>query len=147
MSLREHKIAGMEPPVGRLASVSLDCSDAETLAAFYAALLGLPEATARPDRSLIVLADGSLALTLVQVADHSPPDWPDGPQRQQVHLDIWVPALDPAVDAAVALGANLARTQPRPAVWRVLLDPAGHPFCLTTHAFCLTRADRLPCSR
>ena len=40
--------------------------------------------------------------------------------------------LDDAVEQAVALGARLADHQAQPAMWRVLIDPAGHPFCLTT---------------
>ncbi|MCR6704763.1 MAG: hypothetical protein NVV66_18580, partial [Cellulomonas sp.] len=39
----------------------------------------------------------------------------------------------PPVERAVALGARLADPQPDPR-WRVLLDPAGHPFCITTVA-------------
>jgi hypothetical protein len=35
------------------------------------------------------------------------------------------------VKRAVALGARPADPQPDPR-WKVLLDPAGHPFCLTT---------------
>ena len=37
--------------------------------------------------------------------------------------------LDSAVADAIALGASLAPVQPNDNV-RVLLDPAGHPFCL-----------------
>jgi hypothetical protein len=37
--------------------------------------------------------------------------------------------LETAVDAAIALGATRAASQPQDDV-RVLLDPAGHPFCL-----------------
>jgi Glyoxalase-like domain len=37
--------------------------------------------------------------------------------------------LDAAVADAVALGARVAAFQPQDNV-RVLLDPAGHPFCL-----------------
>jgi hypothetical protein len=37
--------------------------------------------------------------------------------------------LDAAVAEAVALGASLATAQPQENV-PVLLDPAGHPFCL-----------------
>ena len=37
--------------------------------------------------------------------------------------------LDAAVSDAVAAGARLAEFQPQDDV-RVLLDPAGHPFCL-----------------
>jgi Glyoxalase-like domain len=61
----------------------------------------------------------------------SPPSWPEGPQHQQLHLDFAVEELDRATDAAVALGATPASHQPAPEQWRVLLDPVGHPFCLT----------------
>lgn len=40
--------------------------------------------------------------------------------------------LSRAVMQAVNLGATEAQHQPMPEVWRVLIDPAGHPFCLTT---------------
>ena len=40
--------------------------------------------------------------------------------------------LPAAVADAVRLGATEAAHQPMPDVWRVLVDPAGHPFCLTT---------------
>ena len=49
-----------------------------------------------------------------------------------MHLDIAVEDLDTAVASALALGAQQAQHQPAPDAWRVLLDPAGHPFCLTT---------------
>jgi hypothetical protein len=35
------------------------------------------------------------------------------------------------VDMAVNHGARVSEFQPDPR-WRVMLDPAGHPFCLTT---------------
>jgi hypothetical protein len=34
------------------------------------------------------------------------------------------------VAEAIRLGARQADQQPRPRRWRVMLDPAGHPFCL-----------------
>ena len=46
-----------------------------------------------------------------------------------MHLDIEVTDLDAAAADAVALGARVADFQPQDNV-RVLLDPAGHPFCL-----------------
>jgi len=46
-----------------------------------------------------------------------------------LHLDIQVDDLDAAVEHAVAAGARLADHQPQERV-RVMLDPAGHPFCL-----------------
>lgn len=46
-----------------------------------------------------------------------------------MHLDVEVDELDAAVADAIALGASVAEYQPQENV-RVLLDPAGHPFCL-----------------
>jgi hypothetical protein len=48
-----------------------------------------------------------------------------------LHLDFEVTDLDEAVARALALGAELPEHQPQEDV-RVLLDPAGHPFCLYT---------------
>jgi hypothetical protein len=45
--------------------------------------------------------------------------------------DIAVDDLAAAVADALALGATLAEFQPQEDV-RVLLDRAGHPFCLST---------------
>lgn len=53
----------------------------------------------------------------------------DGEQRPMMHFDFQVGDLDSAVAEAVAPGATVATAQPQENV-RVLLDPAGHPFCL-----------------
>jgi hypothetical protein len=52
-----------------------------------------------------------------------------GEQQIMTHIDIAVEDLEAAVAWAVAAGATLAPHQPQQQV-RVLLDPAGHPFCL-----------------
>ena len=59
------------------------------------------------------------------------PVWPpeEGQQRPMMHFDFQVGDLDDAVEEAVALGATLSTHQPQDNV-RVLVDPAGHPFCL-----------------
>ncbi len=45
------------------------------------------------------------------------------------HIDIAVEDLEQAVAWAQEKGAELAPHQPQERV-RVMLDPAGHPFCL-----------------
>lgn len=62
---------------------------------------------------------------------HTPPAWPSvsGVQQIMAHLDIAVRDLDGAVTLAVDVGATLVDYQPQDDV-RVMLDPAGHPFCL-----------------
>jgi len=124
--------ADRRPPVGKLASISIDCADPAVLAAFYSDLLGLRRVFTTDDESIIALSDGAVALTLMRVADHTPPTWPEAGRPQQMHLDVSVTGLEHAVAAAAALGATPATHQSHPALWRVLLDPAGHPFCLTT---------------
>ena len=119
-------------PVGRLAATSIDCADPAELADFYGALLGMHRLVESPDGGVIAITDGAQTLVMMRVEDHVPPTWPGPPQRQQMHLDISVTDLDDAVQRAVALGARLADHQAGPTMWRVLLDPAGHPFCLTT---------------
>ena len=73
------------------------------------------------------------ALSFQLEADHVPPIWPQGPgdQQMQLHLDIRVEDLVAATGFAQSLGARVAEFQPQDDV-RVLLDPAGHPFCLFT---------------
>jgi hypothetical protein len=46
-----------------------------------------------------------------------------------LHLDLEVDDLDAAVSYALECGAELPDFQPQEKV-RVMLDPAGHPFCL-----------------
>jgi hypothetical protein len=47
-------------------------------------------------------------------------------------LDLAVDDLDESEGRALAIGAVKADAQPNPDLWRVLVDPAGHPFCITT---------------
>ncbi len=63
------------------------------------------------------------------------PVWPAQPGKPVAtqHLDIHVDDLAKATDWALACSATLAEHQPNDDV-RVLIDPAGHPFCLFTEA-------------
>jgi hypothetical protein len=52
-----------------------------------------------------------------------------------LHFEILVDDLDAAVARTVELGGSAAPHQPPdrdPSRIRVMLDPAGHPFCLYT---------------
>ncbi len=56
-----------------------------------------------------------------------------GEPGMQMHLDIWVEDLERGVAWALACGATQAEEQPATrdlTRLRVMLDPAGHPFCL-----------------
>jgi catechol 2,3-dioxygenase-like lactoylglutathione lyase family enzyme len=114
-----------------LGSVSIDCPDPHELATFYASLLGVEIALEGEDYASIQLGD--VWINLLGVEDFTPPTWPSSASPQQVHLDFAVDDLDAAQRAALDAGARLADVQPEPEQWRVLLDPVGHPFCLTTN--------------
>lgn len=121
-----------QKPVGRLGATSIDCPDPGALADFYAQLLGMARIVERPDGSVVAIGDGAAVLAFLRVDDYTAPTWPEPGQSQQMHLDISVTDLDEAVAAAERLGARPAAHQPQPDGWRVMVDPAGHPFCLTT---------------
>lgn len=106
--------------------VSLDCPVPAELAAFYRELLG-GRIRWQSENSVGVQAPGIL-LVAQRVANYRPPGWPGS---SLVHLDLTANQVDEAAERAVALGAVIADFQPDPR-WRVLLDPAGHPFCITT---------------
>lgn len=121
----------MTSRIAPLAAISIDCPDPDVLAPFYKALLGLEEAFAAPDRSVIALSGAGPVLTLMRVQEYQPPTWPNGPQFQQMHLDLAAGDLDRDVAAAIAIGAREADFQAAPDLWRVMLDPVGHLFCLS----------------
>ena len=109
----------------------LDAPDAAGLASFYAALLGWPVAKQEGGEAAIAVPGTSSYLAFQSEPAYVPPVWPAaaGHQQMMLHLDIAVDDLPGAVAEAVGLGATVAEYQPEDDV-RVLLDPAGHPFCL-----------------
>jgi hypothetical protein len=113
----------------RLAAVSLDCADPVALAEFYARLTGFEITYSSDDFAALA---GEIYLTTQRVEGYRPPTWPESERAKQIHLDFATDDLDGAQQIAVGLGATVADDQPRPDDWRVLIDPAGHPFCLTT---------------
>jgi hypothetical protein len=110
---------------------ALEAPDPTGLATFYSKLLDWPICHEEPDTVILAAPEGSIYIVFQQATDYRAPTWPpaEGEQRPMMHFDFQVGDLDAAVDEAVALGASLAPAQPQENV-RVLLDPAGHPFCL-----------------
>jgi catechol 2,3-dioxygenase-like lactoylglutathione lyase family enzyme len=130
------------PPRMDITSVTISAPAPRELAAFYARMLGWPVAVEEPARPGSPPEDGwaqlhppagkiGPTLNIEYEAQYTPPVWPSEPGKQHitVHLDIAVDNLDTAVAWATEAGAILAGYQPQENV-RVMLDPAGHPFCL-----------------
>jgi len=117
----------MSTPAARLAMVTLDCADPEEAATFWSALLGWEIAHSEKDYAM--LNGPGHALGFGRVEGYAAPAWPNERGSKQFHFDLAVADLDAAQERAVELGAAVADPQPGE-TWRVLLDPAGHPFCL-----------------
>ncbi|CAM4405394.1 VOC family protein [Nocardia ninae] len=115
--------------IARLAAISLDSDDPVMLGRFYRELLDLE--VSYESAELVVLRTKGVAITIERINNYLAPDWPNDKTPKQMHLDLFVADLDESEAAAVALGASKPDTQPAPGKWRVLLDPSGHPFCLT----------------
>jgi hypothetical protein len=118
------------PAIARLAAISLDTPDPAGLARFYQQLLDLEMTFAT--ENFVALRGARVLLTVQRVDDHLRAEWPTGTVPKQIHLELAVDDLDVAEQQAVAIGAVKAVVQPSPDGWRVLIDPAGHPFCITT---------------
>lgn len=115
--------------IARLAAVSIDAADPRPVAEFYRRLLELETAFETDD--FVALKGAAVLITVQRVADHVVPDWPAASVPKQVHLELAVDDLDAAERLALSLGAVRPEEQPAPEKWVVLVDPAGHPFCLT----------------
>jgi predicted enzyme related to lactoylglutathione lyase len=119
--------------------VCLDCADAEEMARFYGELLGW-EITARDGEGNVAWIltrdpDGGRNLSFQAEPWYERPVWPEAPgaPTKMLHFEMGVDDLDAAVAYAVELGATVAAPQPADrdqSRLRVMLDPAGHPFCL-----------------
>lgn len=121
-----------QPETTAVASVgmfTIDCADPKPLLEFYSEFLGMT--IAYQDENVGMLTGGNgPAIGFGKVDHYHPPAWPDDASDKQFHLDLKVEDVDAAAKAAVELGATQPDHQPGE-TWRVLLDPAGHPFCLT----------------
>jgi predicted enzyme related to lactoylglutathione lyase len=113
------------------AGPSIDCPDLAALVDFYVKLTGWQK-TWESEEFTQISPDGKPynGLAFQKVENYRAPEWPGQDRPQQFHVDFFVADLDKAQQEAIEIGAVLAEPQPTPDRWRVLLDPAGHPFCL-----------------
>ncbi|WP_327153556.1 VOC family protein [Streptomyces tubercidicus] len=118
-------------PTFRYSAVTFDCPDPAELARFYSEILGLPVILST-DHFVLLAQEGAAGLGFNYLADYRRPTWPDSSQEKQAHIELGVDDLDAAQTHLLSLGATKPEFQPDPDRWRVLLDPAGHPFCIST---------------
>jgi len=119
----------------KMYAFTIDCKDPHELAKFYAALMRW-EVVFSDEEYAVVGAPGAQqgaypGITFQQNLDYKPPVWPGAAEAQQqmAHLDFAVNDLEKAVGHAIHCGATIADEQFSDD-WKVMFDPAGHPFCL-----------------
>lgn len=128
-----------------LLHTAIDAQGCRRLAEFYRELLGLhyrdgeePPTDGRPDDAdwLVLLDDGgNRVITVQEKRETTPPTWPSEQVPMQMHMDFKVPTVEELErhrERAETLGARLLndRSRDEEEPLYVLVDPAGHPFCL-----------------
>ncbi|MCM0745635.1 VOC family protein [Clostridioides difficile] len=119
----------------KMYSFTMDCKDPHELAKFYAALLNWEIAFYNEEYACVGAPETNQGtypgITFQRNSEYKPPMWPEKPESQQqmAHMDFAVNDLEEAVQYAIHCGATIAEEQFTDD-WRVMIDPAGHPFCL-----------------
>jgi predicted nuclease with RNAse H fold len=134
-------------PAASLGGVCLDCGPDHfaAMVRLYGRLLGRSVAAGCADPATCThdgdhwahLPDsgGGATINVQSETWYEPPVWPERPGHpsKMAHLELAVTDVGEAVAVALAAGATEAAPQPAdrdPDRLRVMLDPAGHPFCL-----------------
>ena len=114
-----------------LAAVIVDCRDAAPMLTFYQAACG--GKIVRRDDGLVWLKVSGVRVMFRELANYQPPTWPSSDVPMQIHLDFFADDLDETEALLRQLGATTPDYQPhREDGLVVMLDPAGHPFCIGT---------------
>jgi len=118
--------------ISSIIGIAFDCPNADELADFYVKLSGWNKEISGDEWAGIRTPQGML-LVFQTVENYVPPVWPwkDGKQQQMAHIDFKVDDLREAEKHALKYGAKKAEIQYYDTS-TVMLDPAGHPFCLST---------------
>ena len=94
--------------------IVFDARDIEAESRFWAGLLG--GLVHRDEQWHSIVVDGEWVMGVQLAPNQVTPDWPSGPQQQQVHLDLHVDDLEAAERLAVELGGHLLQT-PKQSGW------------------------------
>jgi hypothetical protein len=123
---------GGSAPLVELAAITIDCGDPAPMAAFYAAAFAA-EVSHADDTGAWIHISADLLVLVRTVDDYQPPAWPATDIPLQMHFEMWVDDIEEAETRLRELGATTPDFQPlREHGNLVMLDPAGHPFCIGT---------------
>ena len=111
-----------------LGMITVDTTDAESLARWWAERLGAT-VQATNDGWFVVLEGGGLPTLLAFQKVEDPT-----PGKNRIHLDLGTEDLEAEAEALVAAGATLiARREESGFAWITLADPDGNQFCIARH--------------
>ncbi|ADD41602.1 VOC family protein [Stackebrandtia nassauensis] len=121
--LAENLGIAVDDAAPQLTEIGIDAMDIPAVKPFWRELLGYAD----DDEVGLVDPRGLGAPVWFQQMDEP------RPQRNRIHLDVWVPhdAAQARIDAAVAAGGRLLSDAEAPAFW-VLADPEGNEACVCT---------------
>ncbi|MGI8403475.1 MAG: VOC family protein [Thermomicrobiales bacterium] len=115
----------------RVLEVVIDCPgpDPRPLRDFYQQLTGFTAEDFEPGYNPLLTSPAGCGLGFQPVEDYRPPTWPTQERGQQIHLEFVTEDIAAAVAYAESIGATRAPAPPEDD-FTVMLDPAGHPFCI-----------------
>ena len=109
-----------------------DASDLNAESTFWAKVLN-GRVIAEDNWHSLIDESGEWRMGFQLAPNHVKPEWPQGSQQQQIHLDLHAEDFATAHEEVMALGATLLQpSQDLTAAegFQVYADPAGHPFCI-----------------
>jgi predicted enzyme related to lactoylglutathione lyase len=114
------------PSANATVTVTLDCSDPDSLARFWSEALGYQE-IGRVDQYIALgPGPGIIKFVLQGVSDPKP-------GKNRMHLDLWVADIDAAAARLEAIGAKRLQDIPfdeHGFRWYPFADPEGNEFCV-----------------
>ncbi|MGW4379536.1 VOC family protein [Kitasatospora sp. NPDC004531] len=115
--------ATAQPHAVQTVQVTVDALERPAVVAFWRALLGYRDRAGSPE-DLIDPARRGAPFYFQQMDEPRP-------QRNRVHVDVWVPydLAEQRVAAALAVGGRLVTDEHAPVLW-VLADPEGNEACV-----------------
>jgi predicted enzyme related to lactoylglutathione lyase len=125
LALRRDKlVAGF----ANLVVLDLECADPPALTEFYHQVLGWDISLSQPEYAEI--SNGATRILFTRREGYKGAGWPESASPKRYHLCMRTSDVADAVRRCLDLGASKPEFQPGDGKWTVLLDPAGHPFCL-----------------
>jgi glyoxalase superfamily protein len=113
--------------------IVFDAADVGAESGFWAAVFKGHVVADDEEFHCVLDESGSWVIGVQHAPNHTPPEWPGGPQQQQIHLDLHVEDPQRAHDEVIDLGARVLQSAPSFTTeegHQVYVDPAGHPFCI-----------------